>query len=71
MPELVPQQLVFAAMGLNTTGWNLARIVGPALAGLLIALIAGGDKQSTFGVGVVYHGDCGTLFHLRHYHAVD
>jgi MFS transporter, DHA1 family, staphyloferrin A biosynthesis exporter len=54
VPELVPEHLLFAAMGLNTTGWNLARIVGPALAGLLIALIAGGDKTSTFGVGVVY-----------------
>ena len=54
VPELIPDHLLFAAMGLNTTGWNLARIVGPALAGLLIALIAGGDRTSTFGVGVVY-----------------
>ncbi len=54
VPELIPDHLLFAAMGLNTTGWNLARIVGPALAGLLIAMIAGGDKTSTFGVGVVY-----------------
>ncbi len=54
VPELIPNHLLFAAMGLNTTGWNLARIVGPAFAGLLIALIAGGDKTSTFGVGIVY-----------------
>ena len=54
VPELIPEKLVFAAMGLNTAGWNLARIVGPAFAGLLIALIAGGDKTSHFGVGVVY-----------------
>jgi len=54
VPELIPERLLFAAMGLNTTGWNLARIVGPAFAGLLIALIAGGDKTSMFGVGVVY-----------------
>ncbi len=54
VPELIPDRLLFAAMGLNTTGWNLARIIGPAIAGLLIALIAGGDKTSTFGVGVVY-----------------
>lgn len=54
VPELIPDRLLFAAMGLNTTGWNLARIIGPAFAGLLIALIAGGDKTSTFGVGVVY-----------------
>jgi MFS family permease len=30
VPELVGEHLVFAAMGLNTAGWNLARIVGPA-----------------------------------------
>lgn len=54
VPELIPERLLFAAMGLNTTSWNLARIIGPALAGLLIALIAGGDKTSAFGVGVVY-----------------
>ena len=54
VPELIDQHLVFAAMGLNTAGWNLARIIGPAFAGLLIALIAGGDKTSHFGVGIVY-----------------
>lgn len=54
MPELIPQPLIFTAMALNTTGWNLSRIVGPALAGLLIAWLADGDKQSAFGVGVVY-----------------
>ncbi len=54
VPELIPQHLVFSAMGLNTTSWNLARIVGPAFAGFLIAIIAGGDQTSTFGVGVVY-----------------
>jgi MFS family permease len=54
VPELVPERLLFAAMGLNTTSWNLARIIGPAFAGLLIALIAGGDKTSSYGVGVVY-----------------
>lgn len=54
VPELIDEHLVFAAMGLNTAGWNLARIIGPAFAGLLIALIADGDKTSHFGVGVVY-----------------
>ncbi len=54
VPELIPQPLIFTAMALNTTGWNLSRIVGPALAGLLIAWLADGDKQSAFGVGVVY-----------------
>ena len=54
VPELIPQPLIFTAMALNTTCWNLSRIVGPALAGLLIAWLAGGDKQSAFGVGIVY-----------------
>ncbi|MEM7077639.1 MAG: MFS transporter [Pseudomonadota bacterium] len=54
VPELIPDRLLFSAMGLNTTSWNIARIVGPAFAGLLIAILADGDKTSTFGVGVVY-----------------
>jgi MFS family permease len=54
VPELIEEKLVFAAMGLNTAGWNLARIIGPAFAGLLIALIAEGDKTSHYGVGIVY-----------------
>jgi Na+/melibiose symporter-like transporter len=41
-------------MALNTTSWNLSRILGPALAGFLIAWVAAGDTSSTYGVGVVY-----------------
>ena len=41
-------------MALNTTSWNLSRILGPALAGFLIAWTAGGDTSSTYGVGIVY-----------------
>ena len=29
-PELIPQRLMFTAMALNTTSWNLSRILGPA-----------------------------------------
>ena len=54
VPELVPEKLIFTAMALNTTGWNLSRIIGPAFAGLLIAFLADGDKTSTYGVGIVY-----------------
>ena len=54
VPELIPEKLIFTAMALNTTGWNLSRIIGPALAGLLIAWLAGGDKTSSYGVGIVY-----------------
>ena len=54
VPELIPEKLIFTAMALNTTGWNLSRIIGPACAGLLIAFLADGDKTSTYGVGIVY-----------------
>ena len=54
VPELIPEKLIFTAMALNTTGWNLSRIIGPASAGLLIAFLADGDKTSTYGVGIVY-----------------
>ena len=54
VPELVPERLIFTAMGLTTTSWNLSRILGPAMAGFLIAWIAGGDTTSHFGVGIVY-----------------
>jgi MFS family permease len=54
VPELIPERLIFTAMALNTTSWNLSRIVGPALAGFLIAWIADGDTSSAYGVGVVY-----------------
>ncbi len=54
VPELIPERLIFTAMALNTTSWNLSRILGPALAGFLIAWVAAGDTSSTYGVGVVY-----------------
>lgn len=54
VPELIPERLIFTAMALNTTSWNLSRILGPALAGFLIAWVADGDTSSHFGVGIVY-----------------
>ena len=52
--DLVDRSYFITAMALNTSGMNLARIVAPMLAGLLIALLAGGDTTDSFGVGVVY-----------------
>ena len=52
--DLVDRSYFITAMALNTTGMNLARIVAPMLAGLLIALLAGGDTTDSFGVGIVY-----------------
>lgn len=54
VPELIPERLIFTAMALNTTSWNLSRIVGPAMAGLLIAVLADGDTGSSYGVGILY-----------------
>jgi len=54
IPQLVGEGLMFNAMAFNTASWNLARILGPALAGFIIAVVAGGDTGSTFGVGIVF-----------------
>ncbi len=62
VPELIPERLIFTAMALNTTSWNLSRILGPALAGFLIAWVAGGDTGSTYGVGIVYFMIAGLYF---------
>ena len=54
IPEVVGRRLLVNAMALKTSVFNLARIVGPAIAGVLIAMLAGGDTSSTFGVGIVF-----------------
>ena len=54
IPDVVGERLLFNAMALSTTSMNLARILGPALAGAMIAVLAGGNTTSAFGVGVVY-----------------
>ena len=69
VPELIPERLIFTAMALNTTSWNLSRILGPALAGFLIAWVAGGDTSSTYGVGIVYFMIAALYGVLRHHHA--
>ena len=54
IPEIVSEQLIFNAMAFNTASWNLSRIVGPSLAGFMIAVFASGNTSSNFGVGMVY-----------------
>ena len=54
IPELVGEKLIFNAMAFNSACWNLARIVGPAAAGFIIAIFAEGNTTSGFGVGLVY-----------------
>ena len=38
IPDIVGEPLMFNAMAFNTAAWNLSRILGPALAGAMIAL---------------------------------
>jgi MFS family permease len=54
IPEVVGKDSLVNAMALQSATFNLSRILGPALAGMLIALFAGGDTTSTYGVGVVF-----------------
>ena len=42
MPELVPKSELPAAIALNSMGFNVARAVGPALGGLVVAAIGAG-----------------------------
>ncbi|HEY2495835.1 MAG TPA: MFS transporter [Candidatus Angelobacter sp.] len=45
-PDLVPPSKLAAAVALNSAGFNIARAVGPALGGLLIAAICCGTTGS-------------------------
>lgn len=54
IPEIVGEKLMFNAMAFNTASWNLSRILGPALAGFMIAMFADGNTTSAYGVGLVY-----------------
>ena len=49
-PDLVPPQQLAAAVALNSAGFNIARAVGPALGGLVIATCQG----TTTGSGRTY-----------------
>lgn len=50
VPELVPRQELAGAISLNSAGYNLARAVGPALGGIVVALFA----SVVIGAGVVF-----------------
>ena len=55
VPSLVPREDLMNAMALNSAGFNITRILGPALAGLMIAKIGPGENffiQSAAYVGV-------------------
>ena len=54
-PEIVGRDQVVNAMALQSATFNLSRIVGPTLAGGLIAVFAAGDTTSAEGVGIVMY----------------
>ena len=54
IPELVPKHVLVNAMALQSSTYSLSRVVGPTLAGLLIAWFADGDNTSAAGVGIVF-----------------
>lgn len=50
LPELVPREDLLGAVSLGQAQWNLGRVIGPALAGIVIAV---GDYAWAFGVNAV------------------
>jgi MFS family permease len=44
MPSTVPREDLMNAMALNSAGFNITRIAGPALAGLMIAKVGAGEN---------------------------
>ena len=54
IPEIVGEAQLGNAIALSSATMNLSRVLGPGIAGAIIALVAGGDTTSHFGVGVVF-----------------
>jgi len=55
IPELVGEGSIVNAMALQSATYTLSRILGPVVAGGLIAYFAAGDTSSTLGVGIVFY----------------
>jgi MFS family permease len=65
--ELVTPDELANAVGLNSASFNAARIVGPALAGLLIALLGGGAEATGWVIllnGLTFAAPIWSLRHL-------
>ncbi|MGQ0847823.1 MAG: MFS transporter [Actinomycetota bacterium] len=50
VPDLVPREMVASAVALNSVAFNVARAVGPALGGLLIATLG---AEASFGLNAL------------------
>ncbi|MDP7404185.1 MAG: MFS transporter [Porticoccaceae bacterium] len=62
VPEIVRQENLINATALQTSTFNLSSIVGPILAGSLIALFSIGEKSSFYSVGLVFFVITSLLF---------
>ena len=56
LAELVPREDLMNAVSLYTVGFNIARIAGPSLGGVLILLIGIGGCYATFAVTLIDRG---------------
>jgi len=66
-PDLVPPTKLAAAVALNSAGFNIARAVGPALGGLLIAAICCGITGSAWAFLVNAVSFFGVILFLYHW----
>lgn len=62
VPEVVRKENLVNATALQTSTFNLASIIGPILAGAIIAVLSDGDTSSTYSVGLVFFIISGMLF---------
>jgi MFS family permease len=63
IPDLIPERLVIDAVSLNSTQWSMARVVGPALGGLLLTYYGAG--WGFFVNGATFLAVIGALFMIR------
>ncbi|MGH7770679.1 MAG: MFS transporter [Candidatus Binatia bacterium] len=63
IPNVVPKEELMNAVALNSAGFNLNKVIGPALGGLLIALF--GAAGNFFVQGVAYMGVLVTIYLMR------
>jgi MFS family permease len=63
VPELVPREDLVQAIALNGVGFNIARALGPAIAGFLVVLAGSGFAFALFAVSIL--AVVGALFSWR------
>ena len=66
--ELVPRQMLRSAIAMNMTGFNLARVVGPSVAGPLLAVATIGLAGVYSAMAAMNAAALASLIALRGYH---